>query len=72
MLLGIQYFATSPSRRLTTHITGIRETNLASCAIYQPSHINQVIPSIRIYIPNKPIQNVELFHVELMRVIRTV
>ena len=40
MLLGIQYFATNPSRRLATHIWGIRKTNLASCAIHQPSHFN--------------------------------
>ena len=40
MLLGIQYFVTSPSRRLTTHIWGIREENLASCVIYQPSYFN--------------------------------
>ena len=40
MLLGIQYFVISPSRRLTTHIWDIRETNLASCAIYRPRHFN--------------------------------
>ena len=40
MLLGIQYFVTSSSRRFTTHIWDIRETNLESCSIYQLSHFN--------------------------------
>ena len=49
-LLGIQYFATSPSRRLTTLARCIREANLASCAIYRPTHFQLfqfVIPTNR-------------------------
>ena len=58
MLLGIQYFATSPSRRLTTHIRGIRETNLAPCAIYQSSYFN----CFSLYFPQTDKQH-RFFHV---------